>query len=70
MHELRNAMGKEAMLSGLRRFLEMGMDGHTLTEMEFVRAMDDVSGGSWEAFLTDWVFNVGDYVNQNIEWFE
>ncbi|MBR6766545.1 MAG: hypothetical protein IKM02_01200 [Clostridia bacterium] len=70
MHELRNAMGREKMLAGLRRFYEMGLDGHTLTEIEFVQSLDAVSGESWEAFLTDWVFNVGDYVNQNIEWFE
>lgn len=70
MHELRLAMGLEPFLAGLRTFREMGADGHTLTEMDFVHAMDAASGGDWEAFLTDWVFNVGDYVNQNIDWFE
>lgn len=70
MHELRNAMGREEMLAGLKHFYEMGKDGHTLSELELVDAFDTVSGGSWESFLTDWVFNVGDYVNQNIDWFE
>lgn len=70
MHELRSAMGRDELIDGLAAFCEMGNDGHTLTEMEFVEAMDKVTGGSWEAFLTDWVFNVGDYVNQHIEWFE
>ena len=23
--------------------------------------LDDASGGDWEAFLTDWLFNVADY---------
>ena len=70
MHELRLAMGLEPFLAGLKAFRELGADGRTLTEMDFVRAMDAASGGDWEAFLTDWVFNVGEYVNQTIDWFE
>ena len=70
LHELRDAMGLDGLLAGLRNYYQMGMDGHTLTEMELVAAMDDASGGSWEAFLTDWVFNVGEYANQYIDWFE
>ena len=70
MHELRTAMGLEGLLSGLAEFRRMGQSGETLTEMDFVAAMDAASGRSWEAFLTDWVFNVGDYVNQRIDWYE
>lgn len=70
MHELRLAMGLEAMLDGLARFYRMGGDGRTLTEMDFVAAMDAASGRSWEEFLTDWVFNVGEYVEQEIDWYE
>ena len=68
LYELREAMGLDKLLDGLKRFYEMGQDGRTLTEMDFVHCMDDASGKSWEAFLTDWVFNVGDYVNQPIDW--
>lgn len=67
LHELRNAMGLENLLAGLAEFYRMGRDGHTLTEMDFVHAMDAATGGSWEDFLTDWVFNVGDYVEQRID---
>ena len=70
MHELREAMGREQLLAGLAEFYRMGQGGATLTEMDFVSAMDATSGGSWEDFLTDWVFNVGDYINQTIVWFE
>ena len=70
MHELRNAMGLESMIDGLAEFYRMGQDGHTLTEIELVNALDTASGGSWEAFLTDWLFNIDKYVNQSIEWFE
>lgn len=67
-HELREAMGRDALLAGLAEFKRMGSDGHTLTEMELVRALDAATGGNWEDFLTDWVFNVGDYVEQQIDW--
>ena len=69
-HELRTAMGREDLIDGLRLFYEKGLDGRVLTEMDLVDALDEASGGSWEAFLTDWVFNVGDYVNQNIDWLD
>lgn len=69
LHELREAMGLEKLLEGLAAFFRMGRDGRTLGEMDFVACMDAVSGRSWEDFLTDWVFNVGDYVNQTIDWF-
>ena len=70
LHELRLAMGLEDLIAGLKAFLEMGADGHTLTEREFVAAMDAATGESWEAFLTDWLFNVGDYVQQDMSWYE
>lgn len=67
LHELRNAMGLNNLLAGLAGFARMGREGRTLTEMDFVRAMDDATGGSWEDFLTDWVYHVGDYVEQRID---
>ena len=69
-HELRQAMGDEPMLAGLRAFYALGRAGGTLTEMDLVHCLDGASGRSWEAFLTDWAFHVGDYVNQTIDWFE
>lgn len=70
MHELRLAMGQEDLLAGLKAFYEMGGDGRTLTEKDFVSALDAATGESWEAFLTDWLFNVGDYVQQDMTWYE
>ena len=69
-HELREAMGLEDMLSGLKAFYALGGDGRTLTEGDLVDCLDAVTGKSWRDFLTDWVFNVGDYVNQPIDAFE
>ena len=68
LHELRQAMGLEPMLEGLGNFYRLGQDGRTLTEMDFVHCMNEADGGDWEDFLTDWVFNVDDYVNQSIDW--
>lgn len=69
-HELRTAMGREALIAGLRRFYEKGLESEVLTEMDLVDALDEASSGSWEKFLTDWVYNVGDYVNQEIDWLD
>ena len=69
-HELREAMGRDALLAGLAGFFHMGEDGRTLTEMDLVTALDAATGGDWEAFLTEWLFNVGEYVNQTIDWYE
>ncbi len=69
-HELRTAMGRDGLISGLRAFYELGQQSDVLTEMDLVRCLDETSGGSWERFLTDWVFNIGDYVDQTIDWLD
>ena len=69
-HELCTAMGRENLIDGLRLFYEKGLDGSVLTELDLVDALDEASGSSWEAFLTDWVFNIGEYVNQSIDWLD
>ena len=69
-HELRTAMGREELIDGLRAFYQLGLQTDVLTEMDLVRCLDETSGRSWERFLTDWVFNVGDYVDQTIDWLD
>ena len=69
-HELRTAMGRDALVAGLRFFYEKGSAGAVLTEMDLVDSLDAASGKHWEKFLTDWVFNIGDYVNQTIDWLD
>ena len=69
-HELYTAMGRDDLIQGLRLFYEKGLNADVLTEMDLVDALDEASGKSWESFLTDWVFNIGDYVNQSIDWLE
>ena len=63
-------MGREELIDGLRAFYQLGLQTDVLTEMDLVRCLDETSGKSWERFLTDWVFNVGDYVDQTIDWLD
>ena len=61
MHETCAAMGEETFLAALRLFYQRGLAMDVVGEYDFVDALDDASGGDWEAFLTDWLFNVADY---------
>ena len=61
MHELCRAMGEESFLDGLRLFYEHGLAMDVVGEYDLVDALDNASGGDWEDFLTDWLFNVADY---------
>ena len=70
MHELRLAMGDEAFWDGMRLFYEMGAEKDVLGEMDLVDALNSADGGDWEAFLTDWLFNVDEYVTQQVDWYE
>ncbi|MDD6883963.1 MAG: hypothetical protein PUD50_09675 [Eubacteriales bacterium] len=69
LHQLRQAMGLEEMLLGLRNFYEMRNSKDILTELDFVQALNQADGGSWEAFLTDWVFNLDEYTQYTKDWF-
>ena len=69
-HELYTAMGRENLISTLRLFHEKGLLTEVLSEMDLVNALEEASGKSWKNYLTDWVFNVGDYVNQDIFWLD
>lgn len=69
-HELRVAMGREDLISGLALFHGLGGEKAVLGEMDLVCCLDAASGRSWEKFLTDWLFNIGDYVNQDIQWLD
>ena len=69
-HELATAMGRDQLIQGLRIFYQKGLSVHRLTEIDLADALEEASGKSWEAFLTDWLFNVDEYVNQSIDWLD
>ena len=64
------AMGRDQLIQGLRIFYRKGLSVHRLTEIDLTGALKEASGKSWEAFLTDWLFNVDEYVNQSIDWLD
>ena len=70
MHELRFAAGRENWIAAMRRYYETGLETDILGEYDFVAAFDAVTGGDWEDFITEWLFNVDDYVGQQIEFYE
>lgn len=70
LHELATAMGRDDLIRGLRIFYQKGLAAHRLTEIDLTDALKEASGKSWEAFLTDWLFNVDEYVNQSIDWLD
>ena len=70
MHEMRVAMGRENLIAVLRTFYEKGLRQNVLGEYDLVDAMNEVTGGDWEEFLTDWLFNVDDYVDQQMDYYE
>ncbi len=70
MHELRIAMGREALIKGLSRFYEKGLSAELLGEYDLVDAFNEVTGGDWESFITEWLFNVDEYIGQEITFYE
>ena len=69
-HELRTSMGLDDMFKGLKLFYELGQQKDVLTEMDLLHSFNEASGSDWEKFLTDWVFNIGDYVDQQIDFLD
>lgn len=69
LHQLRNAMGLENFLAALSVFHQMGAEASMLGEYDLVAALDH-AGGSWEAFLTDWLFNIDQYADHTLLWID
>ncbi|MDX2055412.1 MAG: M1 family aminopeptidase [Polyangiaceae bacterium] len=58
LHMLRRHMGDELFFSGVRRYLELHRGGIVETT-DLMRAMESVSGESFEEFFDEWVFRAG-----------
>lgn len=71
LNELRSAMGLENLLAALGAFYRYGLQCDVVGEYDFVNALDAVDGGDWEAFLTDWLYNISDYYQQGFfDWLD
>ena len=71
-HPAAQSGGDEQLAGGHLQHRRKALHDKAATPLEegVARAMEDATGRSWEDFLTDWLFNVGDYVDQNMDWFE
>ena len=70
MHELRDRVGREAFLSSLARYYADNREKRLAVETDLATAIDEATGGDWEAFLTDTLFNIGDYADNYMDWYE
>lgn len=70
LHELRDRIGREAFLSSLARYYADNRDKRLVVETDLVSDIDEATGGDWEAFLTDTLFNIGDYADNYMDWYE
>lgn len=70
MHELREQIGLDAFLSSLARYYADNRNKELVVETDLVAAVDEATGGDWEAFLTDTLFNIGDYADNYMDWYE
>ncbi len=69
LYEMRQAMGEEIFLDGLRAYVEAGWLDNT-TASDFLAAMNTVSGSRWDEYLYGQMHTIDDYVGMGLEWFE
>ena len=70
LHQLRCAMGRDALLDGLARFVRKGRAAEALGEYDLVDALEEATGRSWEAYLADWLFHIDEYNVQRLDWLD
>jgi hypothetical protein len=70
MHELRHRIGRDAFLAALARYYADCRDKTLVVERDLVRAINDSTGADWEPLLTDLLFNIGDYADNYMDWYE
>lgn len=68
-HELRGAMGDEDFWAALRRYVQDNAGG-IASIGDFAAALNENAQHTWDDFLMNQLYHIGDYVNQRIEWYE
>lgn len=68
-HELKGAMGDEAFWAALKRYFQDNAGG-IVSIADFAAALNEGAEHTWDDFLMNQLYNIGDYVNQRIEWYE
>ncbi len=69
LHELRTAMGKESFLRALRKYVDIHRFGRATLD-SFIDALNEASDRKWDDFVIYQLYNIDDYVEQQIEWYE
>lgn len=69
MYLIREAMGQEIFLNGLRHFYEMH-NGGMAGLREFVAAFNDVGGREYDLLIVDTMYTMDDYQGVMMDWFE
>ena len=69
LHDMRQSMGHDVFLSALRTYIDrVRMD--TADVADFLSAVNEISGRSWNEYLFGQMHNMDDYVGETIEWYE
>jgi hypothetical protein len=69
MHELRALLGAEVLYDGMARYVRQNA-GHIATGADFAAALGEASGRDVENLLAELLLNIGDYVGQDVGWYE
>ena len=62
-------MGGEAFWAALKRYFQDNAGG-IVSIADFAAALNEGAEHTWDDFLMNQLYNIGDYVNQRIEWYE
>jgi len=69
MYQIREAMGYENFIAGLRLFYEQ-YNGSFAGLREFVGAFNEACGREYDLLIVDWLYTIDDYQGVIMDWFE
>ena len=70
MHELCVAMGRKEFIDALGSWYRKYGGTGIVDEFDFLSTMETETGYNWENFLTELIFNLDEYSNQYLDWYE
>ena len=69
LHEMRDLMGRDTFIEGLRRYIEDNRYRIASVE-QFAGAFNEVTGERWDEYIVGQLHTISDYVDQRMEWYE
>ena len=70
MHELRVAMGRGNFINALAAWRSEYANNGMPDENDFLMTINGATGRDWEDFLTELIFNIDEYSQQQLDWYE